>query len=525
MHFDTAPARSLEPGHARGAAWLPVDVLVAASLLALSALLAVFYYIGPLGSDDLQYVQLLAGGRPQAGTARYAVSGLYALLGARASLQMAAYGFFLYAFAMSLLTYVAARRFMHRRIAASAAILVACNPLIFYYSAAILPDNALAFFCLLHVAGFASYAWSGRRAIHASVSGAALAACYATKEASLVFALPTLVAGLSLLLREGRAVWSGIVSFTMGLVVVLGMDMLASAVLFDDPIYRLTFVLENDIQGDAEAIMRLQGTAPMARAKYIVERMLAYWPGPLLALHMIALLLLPAFAWRWKPALSGPAWYLAASGLVVIGYLTWGSVSLDHYIGVPLQVRYYAPAVPLLAIAAAVLAWAVPVRVPLVANGAVVAVALLAACAWQVQRPAPHAGNAYRARDVIAIGRAIALSKAAFPDVPVVGDSYVSGRYLPYRQSMGALPWARRHELEGRPFVFISTSRATADRDQLAGCAGRIHPVAPSGLFRLPRNRNSELGLMLGAVSNVRFEPGERAAAFVVEEMRPGCDK
>ena len=47
------------------------------ALLAGSALLAAYFYVGPFGSDDLQYVQLAVGGQPSLGTARYAVSGYY----------------------------------------------------------------------------------------------------------------------------------------------------------------------------------------------------------------------------------------------------------------------------------------------------------------------------------------------------------------------------------------------------------------------------------------------------------------
>lgn len=501
--------------------------VVGVFLFCISAVMAAYYFIGPFGSDDLQYVQLANGGASHLGTARYAVSAVYALFVAHSSIQAAAYGFFLYSFLLALATYWIARRFLSQKVAVSAAVLVACNPVVFYYSAAILPDNALALFFWLHVGLFAIYVWRSRNALHAACSGAALAACYATKEASLVFALPTVVLGGWLLLTQTTRVARGVAAFVAGFVVVLIADMVASAMLHGDPIYRLNYMLDRDVVGSAEQFMATQGTLPQQRFAYIVQRMLAYWPGPALTAHGLALLLLPALAWRWYRPLSGPAAYVAASGLAVVAYLTWGSVSLSHYVGVPLQVRYYAPAVAPAAVALAAIVWAVvdrakPARVASVAGIAVIVLVIVP----QMLRPAPHAGNAYRAREVVAIGRAIAVAKASYPALPVIGDTYVSGRYVQYGEQMGALPWSSRESQPGGEFVLVtanSNPAAAAELDLLQRCGADIVEIGADGDLRLPRNRNSDIGLLVGAASRVRFEPDARVRLHVVHGLRRGC--
>lgn len=501
--------------------------VVGAVLLCVSAAMAAYYFIGPFGSDDLQYVQLATGGTSHLGTARYAVSAVYALFATYSSIQAAAYGFFLYAFLLALATYWIARQFLSQRVAMSAAVLVACNPVVFYYSAAILPDNALALFFWLHIGLFATYVWRSRDALHAACSGAALAACYATKEASLVFALPTVAVGGWLVLTRATRVSRGVAAFVAGFVVVIIADMVVSGVLHGDPIYRITYVLDRDVVGAAEQFMATQGTLPQQRFAYIVQRMLAYWPGPALAAHAVALLLLPALAWRWCRPLSGPAAYVAASGLVVVAYLTWGSVSLSHYVGVPLQVRYYAPAIAPAAVALAAIVWAVVDRARPVRLGGLAGITAIALIVVpQTLRPAPHAGNAYRAREVVAIGRAIAVAKASYPALPVIGDTYVSSRYVPYGEQMGALPWNSRESQPGGDFMLVTANTsptAAAELDLLQRCSADLVEVAADGDLRLPRNRNSDIGLLVGAASRVRFEPEARVRLHVVHGLRRGC--
>lgn len=497
-------------------------------LLIGSAMLGGYYYIGPFGSDDLQYVQLVAGGAPALGTGRFAISGYYWLLANWLGIQQAAYSFFLFGAAIGIATYLLSKRFVPEHVAMLSGLLAAFNPLTFYYSAAILPDNPLGLFYVIHVGTFAIYAWGRGGCACAALSGAMLAACYATKEASMVFAAPTALVGAWLLATRRASILRGVVVFVVAFVAVIAVDIFASWLLLGDPVFRLTYSVGHDVVGHARKYMDSQGVLPWERLAYVVDRSLAFIPKSVLLLNAVAIVAMPLLAWRHRRDLLAPAIYASVSAFVVVAYLTWGTISLKDYVGVPLQVRYYLPAVPIGAVCTATFLWAGSRWVARAPRVEVTVFSLLGLIilGLQVKHPAPHAGRAYRAPEVIAIGRAVAVVKRDAPGVQVVGDTYVSGRYAAYGPQMGVLGREEISRRSLRDFIFVvadANRRKDVEMEAVRRCAESMEEIGQPGSFLVPATRGDAISLMLGDPSNVRFESNPRVRVFAVHALRNGC--
>lgn len=498
------------------------------ALLVGSALLAAYFYVGPFGSDDLQYVQLAVGGKPSLGTARYAVSGYYLFWARWLDVWLAAYAFFLYAFALGAAAYVFARKFVAEPAAMLAGVLTAFHPLAFYYAAAILPDNPLGLFFLIHVGAFAAFAWRNGGLWMAALSGAALGACYATKEASVVFAAPTAFAGTWLLVSRRKDVWKGALVFVGALAVVVLADMGISRILFGDPIYRLTYSAEHDVVAKAKVYMDTQGIRPADRFDYVVRRLDEFVPASVLLLNGVAVVGLPLLAWRWKRDLFAAALYVSASAVTVFAYLTWGSISIKEYVGVPLQARYYLPAMPLVAICTATILWGACnwTHRRTRAGVAVFVVLGVALVGMQATKPIPSAGRAYRAQEMAAMSRAVSQVREKSRGIPIVGDSYVSQRYVPYGAAMGVLAQEEIQRKALVDFVLIvadSNTRKEADLDRMRRCAGEVRNIDGAARLLVPANRKGDIALMFGDEANVEFEAKPRVAIYEVRAFRSGC--
>lgn len=498
------------------------------ALLAGSALLAAYFYVGPFGSDDLQYVQLAVGGQPSLGTARYAVSGYYLFWARWVDVWLAAYAFFLYAFALGAAAYVFARKFVAVPAAMLAGMLTAFHPLAFYYAAAILPDNPLGLFFLIHVGAFATFAWRRGGPWMAMLSGAALGACFVTKEASVMFAAPTAFAGAWLLVSRRHDAWAGALAFVSALALVVLVDMGVSRILFGDPIYRLTYSAEHDVVAKAKVYMETQGIQPADRFEHIMNRLVGFVPRSVLLLNGIAVVSLPLLAWNWKRELFAAAIYVSASAMAVFAYLTWGSISLKEYVGVPLQPRYYLPAMPLAAICTAAILWAAcngSGRRPRVGMATFVMLGVVLV-AIQAAKPIPSAGRAYRAQEMAAISRAVSQIRKKSWGIPIVGDSYVSQRYVPYGASMDVLAQDEIQRQTLSHFVLIvadSNTHKKEDVDRVRRCAGAVRNLGDTAQFLVPANRKGDIALMFGDVANVEFESKPRVAIYEVRAFRAGC--
>jgi hypothetical protein len=362
--------------------------------------------------------------------------------------------------------------------------------------------------------------WQGRRLAAAALSGAALAACYATKEASLVFALPTVVVGGYLVANRWREVLPGALVFCTAFFVVVVLDMMLSWHLFGDPLFRLTFTREHDVVGLAEQYMTAQGVAPWTRAAYVIRQASAYWPAPLLLFGLVASLGLPLLARLHKPELFAPSLYLSGTVVVVFGYLTWGTISLRHYVGVPLQPRYYLPLVPAAAIAAVVVANLALSKICRPSWLPYPAVALLAIVAvWQITNPSPMAGRAYRSAEAMAFSRSVSVANLHGPHQRVVGDAYISGRYAAYGPETGVVTKRAADSLRLRDFVFLN---AASVRDQgreleaLSKCASSVEPLANETELTIPADRKADLAAAFGVASGVRRESRPRVRAYQV---------
>jgi hypothetical protein len=178
-------------------------------LCTFALLVGIFYFTGLFSSDDIQYVSgarsILHGLEHEAtvGGARLTVSLPLAffLYLTNDVAQYAVLGFISFYISLVLLTYYGGLLLFSRAVGLIAAILVLANPIIFYYSGAILPDNILAIFFLTHVIAMGYFIklnieaspCEGKKKIAIFIAGIAMGLCYATKEASLLFCISTIV--------------------------------------------------------------------------------------------------------------------------------------------------------------------------------------------------------------------------------------------------------------------------------------------------------------------------------------------
>lgn len=414
-----------------------------------AALISLFYFTGLFGSDDLAYINGAQGfghapDYAWLGAARYTVS-----LPLRVMLELsgnepqkAVFGFVLVFIALALAVYFLVRKVYGERVALLSSVLVIANPVLFFYAGAVLPDNILSLLFVTAVLLFA-YWYKSVRSDSASggwslfVASAFAALCYVTKEAALAFFLPIAVYAMCTILKLSPRMALRHLGWGVGgtASVLLG-DLLLSYAIFGDPLIRFTVAKNMNVVEEAAKFMSYQGATPATRFSYAYGQFKALWPA--VPVYLAAVVVL---AWRQR---SFAHFFYSIDGIVslsllwVVLFLTLGSISLRDYVGIPIQIRYYAPAAVLCCI---LLARAVS---PWLASGGirrVIGTALLVMLAvYQVAYPADRAGDIYRAREFRAFQAAISNARERFPGVPVYVDDYFSFRALGYGPQPGVSP-------------------------------------------------------------------------------------
>lgn len=381
-----------------------------------AALISLFYFTGLFGSDDLAYIN---------GAASFGQAPYYALLGAarytvsmplRAMLelsgnepQQAVFGFIVVFIALVLVVYFLVGRIYDKREALLSSMLVAANPVLFFFAGAVLPDNILSILFVAAILLFAYWYKSirtdpafGRWSLFFASSLAAL--CYVTKEAALAFFLPVAVYALWTIRKLPLSLAAKQLGWGLGgtASVLLG-DLLLSYGLFGDPLIRFTVTKNMHVVEEAAKFMSYQGATPVERFNYAYGQFKALWPAVPFYVASIVVV-----AWRHR---SIPRFVCSVDGIVslsavwVLLFLTFGTISLREYVGIPIQVRYYAPAAVLLCIAMmrAISPWLASHRI----WRAAVMVLLMVLITYQVVFPVERAGDIYRAREFRAFQAAV----------------------------------------------------------------------------------------------------------------------
>ena len=504
-------------------------------LMALGALVGGYYFTGLYGSDDLQYVAGalgLGGSVPEYATlggGRYTVTAPLRLFLSLAGgdLQLAVAGFTLLYIASAFVVYALVASFAGRRVAAIAGVLVIANPLLFIYSGAVLPDNILAasFTCSVLLLARWCYGADTERAKAKLLVlvGVSAGLCYVTKEASLVFLLPLCVYTAYSANRDGGW-WRLGASVALGLagfVIVLAMDMAISTYTFGHPFARLAYASELDLVDGLRSFMDRQGTYPWERLKTVWDQIWSSWPG--VVIYLAAAVYLAVIRGSFASFVRSADGVVALSAAWTFAYLTWGSVSLREYIGVPIQERYFAPVAVLLCVLLARAAGELHKRHSGGSSWpAVVGLALLVG--WQVTWPLERAGNIYRAVEHRELSALVVAQKLSSPSVPIFVDRYFYLRGARYGHLPIAGPLASTAPAH-RSFVYVynPTARSrNAAESAVLGCVSN-GGIDVSGFGRSPvyPTRLQTIGAGLGFHGILEpVLPGKVRAIFVADMER-----
>ncbi|MGS1076558.1 ArnT family glycosyltransferase [Pseudoxanthomonas beigongshangi] len=413
------------------------------------ALISLFYFTGLFGSDDLAYIN---------GAAGFGQAPYYALLGAarytisvplRVMLELsgnepqrAAFGFVVVFIALALAVYFLAGKIYDKRVALLSSVLVVVNPVLFFFAGAVLPDNMLSILFVAAVLLFAcwyqcvrSNPSSGGWSLFLASTFAAL--CYVTKEAALAFFLPVAVYALWTIRKLPLPLAARHLGWGLGgtVCVLLG-DLLLSYGIFGDPLIRFTVAKNMNVVEEAAKFMSYQGSTPVERFHYAYGQFKALWPAvPIYLASILFLVWQHRSVSRFVCSVDG---IVSLSAVWVMLFLTFGTISLHEYVGIPIQVRYYAPAAVLFCVvlARAVSPWLASTTI----WRAAAMVLLTALMIYQVTFPAERAGDIYRAREFRAFQAAVSNAQERFPGVPVYAGDYFSFRALGYGPHHGVSP-------------------------------------------------------------------------------------
>lgn len=413
------------------------------------ALISLFYFTGLFGSDDLAYINGAAGfGQAPhyalLGAARYTISfPLRVMLEISGNEpQRAVFGFVVVFMVLALTVYLLVRKLYDKREALLSSMLVVVNPVLYFFAGAVLPDNMLSILFVTAILFFAY--WYRNIRTDPSIGGWSLflassfaALCYVTKEAALAFFVPVAVYALWTIRKLPLSLAAKHLGLGLGgtACVLLG-DLLISYGIFGDPLIRFTVAKNMNVVEEAAKFMSYQGTAPAERFNYAYGQFKALWPA--VPLYVASIFVL---AWRHR---SIPRFLCSVDGIVsvsaiwVLLFLTFGTISLHEYVGIPIQVRYYAPAAVLFCIvmARAVSPWLASSGIWRTAATALLVVMIV----YQVVFPLERAGDIYRAREFRAFQGAVSNAQEQFPGVPIYADEYFSFRALGYGARHGVQP-------------------------------------------------------------------------------------
>lgn len=407
-----------------------------------SSLVGTYYFTGLYASDDMQYVtgaQALLGHSaigPTLGGTRLTMSIPLALfIGVTGSAQIAAAGFIVFYVALVLLTYWTGRQASGYRCGIIAGWLVACCPLLFFYAGAILPDNILALAYLFHLGAIARLVqmtneghiahYKRKAYVMAFCAGLSFGLCYATKEASIAFFIPSVIYAAIFLKRAGQKIaYRLVAAATIGCILVVSADALINWAEFGDPIIRLTLMKSRDTIGDARKFMAYQGYYPLDRFGTLYAVVSKIWAHAWLFLT-IAIVSACYLTIKSKTFFTG-AHVFFCGALSALVYMAVGPIGLHEYIGVPIQARYYAPVAPPLCLVIAIACSYVSREGRNVLGLLVSSCIVVLLCFVQVLSPAPSAGKMYGSAFVQSTLNATSLIKSRYANAEIYSDPYIS---------------------------------------------------------------------------------------------------
>lgn len=341
-----------------------------AALLALTACLDLLYYTGYYASDDIEYLtaahEILHSGslpaQPSLGQIRlspvlYCVA-VAALVGFRTPLIAAA--FVLFHLLLVLQTWQLGKRWHDAAAGWLAAAGVALLPMLVLTSTMILPDNLMAC-CLLAALALCdastravAAARPARALLQMTLCGLCVGLGYAAKESALV-AIPLLaLAWLGSTRRAApsapnkrsaprwRLAVAGVLSLCFGVALVFAVEWSLLSTFVGRPYTRMAWTVgEDSFSAGLQSFPA--GRDPWVRLHNVWSNVTAPWFSKIdkgfILLGPIAYLLIRG---RRVLPLAFVLWYFA--------YHTWGSTKLTQYLPTTLQVRYYTPILPLIAI-------------------------------------------------------------------------------------------------------------------------------------------------------------------------------
>ncbi|TWT44067.1 hypothetical protein RAS1_04730 [Phycisphaerae bacterium RAS1] len=362
-----APMNTLvvgSPGHAHANACTPAaspSPRTAGYLLALlvtTAALDFIYYTGYYASDDIEYLtaahqiyhQASLPAEPTLGQIRmtpvlYNVA-VAALAGFRTPVIAGSY--VLFHLLLVLQTWHLARRWHGDPTAWLAASGVAILPMLALTSTMILPDNPMACCLLAGLAlcdGAARSHAAGRSAAavaRMALSGVCVGIGYAAKESALVV-LPLF--GAAWLWASRRDVWrrgaTGVIALGIGVAVVFIVEWALLSTFIGRSYTRMAWTVgEDSFSSGLQSFP--SGVHPWERLKNVWANVTAPWFSKVDKVLLVAGPLAYALLRGRLLPLLFAAWFFA--------YHTWGSTKLTQYLPTTLQVRYYTPILPLIAI-------------------------------------------------------------------------------------------------------------------------------------------------------------------------------
>ncbi len=467
----------------RRTAW----ILLALGLVAL--VLDWLFFTGFYASDDIGYLDtarsiandwfLAPGTGAKLGNTRLGVtlpSGfVWKLTG---SIDAVVWMHVLYHLALVPIAYALGRMLHDERAGLFAAALVAISPLLYAYAGAVLPDNAST--CWLGLAMIALAAarhtdpgtrltsWDRRRFTRYVVAGAMVGFCYWCKETALILTIPAAVTIIAAGPSVRSLVWvQNGASFTLGLVLVLLLEVLLLRTLTGDWINKLTYL--QDSAAELRTTMLDQGTTPFTRLGFAADQVRKWMPvstwlllGGAGVYSFTRVRHLGLMIFFWFPVL----------------YLTMGSTSFSEYLPPPIQARYFAIAILPAAVMTAIVASLALDRWPAKWTKPAVIAVLVLVGGFECMRGLPSSGTIYKATEARAFLAALDRADELHSDLPIVLSPYYSHRMLPLTFGRERVLLDPAHPKP--PFIYLRKASGPEDpiRDPVISRAERLDTIS-----------------------------------------------
>ncbi len=409
--------------------------MVAASAIAMLAfVIAWFYYTGLYCSDDTRYligaIRIALG--EDISTTSLAERRVALLMPAAVmyaltrSIDLAIVIYALFYIGLGLVAYALARRFFNVRGAVLAALLAMVQPALFFYSGALMPDIASAFFLAVALyflcRWLAAEAESGRGLWFAAAAAVSIAVAFTLKESSaIVVLIPAALVAVGLARKRVAVPLSAAAVMVGGFAAVL----LLEALLFRFAAgHWYSSVASLFAPHDFGRYVEVQGRTPLARLKTLWV-VLGPHAAMLFLLAGVALVQLLWQCLKRKLSCQDAAAWLTIAGFWAWSafYFTFGTASLTEYAPPVMQQRYYAPCIVPAALLVARLIQSI-VRVDgrerARLSGGLVAGALLLFFLLAPYSERSQRGMIYGAPAKEAFIVAMRDTQRRFPDVPVV---------------------------------------------------------------------------------------------------------